>query len=430
MSTKDHGISPEQPETVTSRSPLTICGFGSSQSTHVVNRLQCFAKRGHLVHLICSEPRTIDGVNTIVPPLELLRQSRLLRGLDRLSRRTLGRSLPGMTTLSLLLLSLIVRRLQPDLIHIHFAYSFWAWMVATMSRLPIVVSVMGGDILFDEQGTPTPRGRRLTLRLLQRANLVTAKSTALAAELKRFGVSTEKTIVVNWGVDLDIFRPVDATGLRHSLGISPGQPVLLSPRMLQPFYNIELIIAAMPQILAEFPDTILLITEHNAAAGYRDQLHKQIDILGLHHNVRFVGDLAQRDLAAWYCLASVIIAVPPSDGLPQSLLEGMACGTPNLLSKLPGYLEIITHGESGWLVEAEPSAIAAGVVRLLSDPDLCHLISGNGIRIVRQKANFETDVSRVEDRYYTILPGPDCTTGWLTRQQVRIETILDFLTSP
>jgi len=427
MSIEDRVTSPEKSVPGVKRRPLTICGVGSSQSTHVVNRLQCFARRGHLVYLVCSESRTIEGINLIVPPDELMRQSSLLQRLDRLSRKLLGRSLPGLTTLSLLMLPKILQRLQPDLVHIHFAYSFWAWMVAAIPRLPIVVTVMGGDILFDEQGTPTPRGRRLTLDLLRRANLVTAKSAALATEMKRLGVWTENTTVINWGVDFETFHPVDATDLRHSLGLTQEQPVLLSPRMLQPFYNIDLIIEALPEILIEFPDTVLLITEHHASPGYRNQLLEQIDRLGLHRNVMLIGDLAQRDLPVWYSLASVIIAVPPSDGLPQSLLEGMACGTPAILSRLPGYQEIIAHGESAWLVEAAPTEIATGVKRLLGDPELRERISRNGLRIVRQKANFEIDVSRVEDQYYAIVDGPDCETSWLRGQRIRLETILDFV---
>lgn len=408
--------------------PLTICGIGAAASTHVVNRLRCFAERGHRVLLIDTAQRPLADVTVIVPANELRRRSWLLNRLDLISRRILGRPLPGLTTLSLLLLPELIERLNPDLLHVHYAYSFWAWMAAAIHRRPIIVSVMGGDILFGEQGAPTPRGRQLTIDLLRRASLVTAKSAHLVRELTGLGIDEEKTLIVNWGIDHRLFHPVESTALRAQLGLEPDQPVIFSPRLLQPFYNIHLLIAAMPEVLKVVPTAVLLIAEHQANAAYREDLLAQITALGLTGRVRLVGDLRQDELAAWYSLASVVVAVPPSDGLPQSLLEAMACGAPCLLSRLPRYEEVVTHGESAWLVEIEPPAIAAGLVRLLQDPELRRRLARNGRAIVREKANFNDEVSRVEAQYRA-LAGSTTESGWRMRAAriaTRVTTIIEF----
>ncbi len=406
---------------------LTICGIGASTSSHVVSRLRCFAARGHRVVLIDSEYRQIDGLEVSVPPDRTVQNSRLIAWLDSRSRVCFKRRLPGLTTLSLLCLPRIIKQINPDLIHIHYAYSYWAWMVATLTRLPIIVSVMGGDILFDEQGRPTGRGRRLTGALLRRANLLTAKSEHLREELVRIGLDEQRTITLKWGVDRRIFRRQETAQLRSTLGLSADQAVIFSPRMMQPFYNIHVLIEAMPAVLREHPGTVLLLSEHQADLSYRNDLQEQIARLKLSESVRLIGDLKHEEMAQWYSLAAVTIAIPPSDGLPQSLLEAMACETPNILSRLARYNETVEHGVSAWMVELEPLAIAAGISRLLTDKELCAGLRMNGLAAVEQLSSFESEVSRVEKAYKDILSEDSRSLPWTERQRQRIETILEFM---
>jgi glycosyltransferase involved in cell wall biosynthesis len=104
----------------------------------------------------------------------------------------------------------------------------------------------------------------------------------------------------------------------------------------------------------------------------------------------------------YYSLADVTVAVPPSDGLPQTLLEGMACGAPSILSRLARYEELITHGESAYFVDITPESIADGVIRLLWDAALRERIASIGREIVATYADFDRDVDRVEAKYYEL----------------------------
>jgi glycosyltransferase involved in cell wall biosynthesis len=364
------------------RRPLTICAIGSSSSTHVVSRVKCFADRGHRVFLICDSRAGIEGVTELVPS---------------------GRSIRGLRSLSLLLsVPGLIRRCRSDVIHVHFAYSPFAWMAAAADRHPLVVSVMGGDILFDEQGSPTPSGRRLTLRLLESADLITAKSDFLIGVLDRLGGFGAKAIKVVWGVDLKHFRRVDAGVLRTALGLEPEDRVILSPRILQRFYNVHMVVEAMPRILAAIPEARLLITEYQADPTYRGEISRLVEALGLGEHVRFVGSVPHHEMPQHYSLADVTVAVPPSDGLPQTLLEGMACGTPSILSHLPRYEELVKHGESALFVDISPESIADAVIRMLEDAELRERIARAAREIVATHADFDRDVHRVETKYYEL----------------------------
>jgi glycosyltransferase involved in cell wall biosynthesis len=101
----------------------------------------------------------------------------------------------------------------------------------------------------------------------------------------------------------------------------------------------------------------------------------------------------------YYSLAEIAVAVPSSDGLPQTLLESMACETANVLSKLPRYEEIVKHEESAYFVEATPQAIADGVAALLGDPRLREKLTATALNIVRREGDLDEQARRVERRY-------------------------------
>jgi glycosyltransferase involved in cell wall biosynthesis len=88
--------------------------------------------------------------------------------------------------------------------------------------------------------------------------------------------------------------------------------------------------------------------------------------------------------------------------LPQTLLESMACQTPNILSRLPRYEEIVRHGESAYFVTATAEGIAAGIIALLDDACLRSKIAENAYRIVRSEGDLDAEARRVEARYYEL----------------------------
>jgi glycosyltransferase involved in cell wall biosynthesis len=88
--------------------------------------------------------------------------------------------------------------------------------------------------------------------------------------------------------------------------------------------------------------------------------------------------------------------------MPLALLEAMACETPTILSRLPRYEEIVRHEESTYFVEPDPEALAAGIIRLLDDPQLRGRIVEEGRRIVAEQADLDEQAAIVERRYQAL----------------------------
>lgn len=296
-----------------------------------------------------------------------------------------------------------LRRCRPDVVHVHYAYGYYAAMVGLFGCRPLVVTVYGGDVLFDEQGSPTRVGKWLTVRLLQHADYITTQSHFLADVVAELTDARAKTERVLWGVSLNEFRRRDASALRLQLGLRPEAKVILSLKVLQPFYRVDLVVEAMAIVRRRCPDAVLVVSEYAADPAYREELARLVDERDLGRHVRFVGVVANEDISSYYSLAELSIAVPPSDGIPQALLESLACETPQILGRLPRYEEIVKHEESAFFVDPSPEAIAAGITRLLEDHPLRMRIAREGRRIVEELANVDTQAARVERRLYKLV---------------------------
>jgi glycosyltransferase involved in cell wall biosynthesis len=98
--------------------------------------------------------------------------------------------------------------------------------------------------------------------------------------------------------------------------------------LLQPFYNAHLVVAALPRVVARFPDVRLVLGQYMADQEYRAALARQVDSLGLASHVVFVPLLPTERMPELFSLAAVVVAVPPSDGLPLTMLEAICAASP------------------------------------------------------------------------------------------------------
>lgn len=378
---------------------LTICAIGYADSTHVAARTRCFAERGHKVYLITEtrSPNGIEGVTEVVPELPKTGPAaaflRILLGVLRKAGINTDHVSRAIAFIA------VLRRCRPDVVHVHFAYSYYGWLAGMIGCRPLAVTVMGGDILFEEQGNPTPTGKWLTVHLLRQADYITAKSDYLISVLNRLGGLGQKADRIVWGTSRRQFRRVDSAALRLRLAIGPSRRIVLSPKILQPFYRVDLLVEAMAIVARAEAEALLLVTEYAADMQYRAAIERRITELHLENHVRFCGRVGHSDMPAFYSLAEMTVAVPSSDGLPQTLLEGMACETPSILSRLPRYEEIVSHGSSAYFVDDDPASIAGGIITLLREPGLRSTIARNALTIVREQATLEEQAALVERRF-------------------------------
>jgi glycosyltransferase involved in cell wall biosynthesis len=98
-------------------------------------------------------------------------------------------------------------------------------------------------------------------------------------------------------------------------------------------------------------------------------------------------------------LRLLVMPSRPTEGLPTTILEAMACGTPVLSTPVAGVPDVVRPGETGFLIEErEPSALARTITVSLARDDLPG-ISRNCRELLERSYDFDAAV----DRYETIL---------------------------
>lgn len=370
------------------RTPLRIVMVGNGATPHALIRGGAIASLGHHVRLVTLGsplPHTGIEVRTRALPQTPLQGLRAFLSFQR-----------------------DLREFHPDLLHVHYAGGRLGSLALASGIKPLVITVMGGDVQPEQHfGKLGAFDRRTTRRLLSEADLMLAKSTALASKIAGYGEYAHKTEVVRWGIEVGRFARDAARGqaLRDLLGLG-DRPLLLSPRILQPLYNIHLIVEALPEILRAHPQAVLLISRHREDAVYAARVRDRAAALSVLGHIRFIEPVAYDDMPALLSATNVVVSVPFSDGLPQTLFECLASRTPIVLGRLPTYEEIVRDDREVLLADLSPPAIAAAVVRLLGDPNLRRRLCDAGLRRILETASLPDEARRVEAMYRRVLSMP------------------------
>lgn len=346
-----------------------LCFIGDGQSLHTRRWLSAMVARGFDVHLITNRPALIEGVT--------IHQLTLLPGL-------LGwfAVIPKVRTL--------VAELNPDILHGHYVTSY-GFLAATSGKRPLVLTAWGSDILVSPRRSWLKR--QLTRWTLRRADLVTADSLNMLEEMRAYcpGVRLEQ---IQWGIDLDLFqrRHQEQDGVFH----------MVSLRMWEPLYNIDIIIAAFAELIKRRPECrvhLHLLGDGYLGPALREQAHQ----LGLDGHVTFHGRLEERQLIAVLQRSNVSVMVPSNDATAMSLLESMAMELPVVVSDLPANHQWVDE-RGGFVVPVgNAMAITAALEQLLDNPGLAAQMGQHNRALVAQRASRRQEMDRMATLYEELL---------------------------
>jgi glycosyltransferase involved in cell wall biosynthesis len=249
-----------------------------------------------------------------------------------------------------------------DLIDGHYIYpdGLAAVWLGRVFQKPVVLSARGSDI---HRFARFPTIRPMIRRALNRADAVISVCLALKNEMAALGIDPEKIQVIPNGIDSDRFQRKDVAESRLQLGIPKNARVVLSVGHLIPLKGFQILISAMPGILAGYPDVRLYIV---GEGPFRKELENEILQMDLTGKVFLVGERPNTELATWYSAADVFCLASSREGWANVIMEALACGTPVIATKVWGTPEIITTDEIGFLVERDVRSIAAGLEKALN----------------------------------------------------------------
>ncbi|MGH9936636.1 MAG: glycosyltransferase family 4 protein [Blastocatellia bacterium] len=251
---------------------------------------------------------------------------------------------------------LLVRVRAYDIIHI-FSASYWSFLLAPTPAI-LAAKLYGKKALLNYRSGEAEdhlKRWRTALPIIRLADKVAVPSLYLVKVFERFGVRAE--VAPN---TLDFAR----FAFRER---QPLRPVLLSNRNLEPLYNVECVLRAFALVQERTPEARLIVVGAGSERARLEALSAELKL----NNVEFFGQVAPKDMPAFYDRADIFMNASDIDNMPVSHLEAFACGLPVVTTDAGGIPYIVAHERTGLMVaRSDYKALARACVRLLKDGDL------------------------------------------------------------
>jgi glycosyltransferase involved in cell wall biosynthesis len=245
------------------------------------------------------------------------------------------------------------RRHDFDVIHSHGAYythSFIGPLARAVGMGSVAKASLANDDLADLYGPSRPVLGRLHRWMLGRVGACIGISHDLVAEFRAGGMDPRKVHHIPNGVDTSRFHAVspDAVGrLRESLGLPTDQQIAIYVGVLDARKNIRWLAEQWVAHEAFGTGALLLAvgpgSRDDASHTLRDSL---VDLARAHPSYFALHDF-DADIAPYYQCSNVLILPSVNEGLPNVVLEAMACGLPCVAARASGSRELVVEGRTG-----------------------------------------------------------------------------------
>ena len=294
-----------------------------------------------------------------------------------------------------------LRRSFPfELIHAHrlFPTGYVALRLAREFDLPGVISAVGSDV-----HTHPKRNRgigRRTEDAINAADAVLAVSQDLADQIHDLARPTRPVQVVHMGVDTDRFSPAPASPeIRAALGLPTEGVGICSVCRLVTEKGLNELLEAFERISNDHPRTWLAIV---GDGPLRDELKSRMRTRNPGGRVFLVGARPHSEVPAFVNAADIFVLSSYNEGLPNVVLEAMACARPVVATDVGGVSEALEDGVSGTLVPARAvGPLTAALDRLIRSPELGRAMGNAG----RDRIRSEFSWTRTAEGLHAVYSG-------------------------
>lgn len=249
-----------------------------------------------------------------------------------------------------------------DVINTHSSTDSWlvAASCATLSGMPPLVRT---------RHVSTPVNNKASTRwLYQKAttHMVTT-GEALRSTLNLVnGIALDRMTSVRTGIDLNYYKPLDKTAMRAKLNVA-NKPTIGILATLRDWKGHDDLIDAFALIKDEFPDWQILVIGNGPRWG---DIERRRASHGLDDRIIMVGN--QDNVPEWLnCLDLFVLPSFGDEGVPQGLMQAMACGVPAISTPIGAIGEALQDGQTGLMTPPrDVPKLAENLRRLMGNTQL------------------------------------------------------------
>jgi glycosyltransferase involved in cell wall biosynthesis len=307
---------------------------------------------------------------------------------------------------------LLARRHDYDLIHAHAIHhhAYAGFLAARLLGKPAIAVLTGMHA-----DTPARiRQRRLgglQQRCLSLATRLIALSQELYEQAVQEGIPTSQLVRIPNGVDTHLFRPVDGPEqrrLRQTLGLPQEALIAVFVGAVRHIKGLDVLAKAWPTLATTLPDLHLYLV-----GPYRQQEHWELDPVYNDElqrlfactatgRLHFVGQVSH--VATYMQAADLFVFPSRSEGMPNALLEAMACGLPFVATRLGCMVEMAPLCQQPYLVPVDDvAALTQAFFALAQDVATRRRLGAAARQMVEQHWSLDAVADRYVELYHQLL---------------------------
>jgi glycosyltransferase involved in cell wall biosynthesis len=233
------------------------------------------------------------------------------------------------------------------------------------------------------------------------AHSVVANCEEVRRQLVAEGVPERKIVTIYNGLDQTRVEAPDPASREQTLSLlgvplpPTRQFVTIVANMRSHVKDHPLFLQAAQRVHEAAPQAAFLLA---GEGELMPELRAQAAQLGLQDHVCFLGRCQQ--IAQLLAVTEVGVLSSRSEGFSNAILEYLAAGCPAVVTDVGGAREVITEGETGYIVPVgDASAMADRILALIRAPERRIQMGAQGRNLVRQRFSCEARLRATEELY-------------------------------
>ncbi|MFC1690824.1 glycosyltransferase [Nanoarchaeota archaeon] len=273
---------------------------------------------------------------------------------------------------------------KPGIIHAQFSYPDGYAMMKLAKHLKIPLIVHARGTLERKITKEMPCTARKIIKTLKNADKIIAVSNAMKKTCIELGINPRKIEVVENGVNIDQFKPMNKKDCRKRLNLPETKSIVLYVGNLKKIKGVDYLVDAAKEVLKEDKEVLFCLC---GDGELKDDLIKRCQKYNIQDNFIFAGQIKHNKVATWINAADFLVLPSRSEGRPNIPLEAMACKKTTIATNVGGTPEVIKDNYNGILVKSgSVNSISRAIKDLLKNSKKIKTLENNCPEFIRKNS--------------------------------------------
>lgn len=293
----------------------------------------------------------------------------------------------------------VIDREKLDILHVHYAmpHAISAILAKDIAKhdVKIITTLHGTDI--------TVLGMDKTFKPMikygiEKSDKVTAVSNDLARQtINVLEVKKDIDVIYNF-INEEEYYKKERAFLKTQYNISDDEKVIIHISNFRKVKRVEDVIKTYAKINKDTKAKLILVGDGPESPT----VFELVEQLNLQNKVMFLG--RQKNISDLLSISDLLLLMSEQESFGLVILEAMACEVPSIATNVGGIPEVITHGETGYLVDLGDTERAVNyAVDILNDENKLREMSQLAYKRSKTKFHSETIVNEYLDLYRSVL---------------------------